>query len=199
VKCHQCSRPAMFLVGPEGQQVPLCLDCNVKLQALQNQRLENNERMMNFLAAQVEMTAGIPGLVPRFPARTRPIAVHTGDLVTNNLTIADSNIGVLNTGSIGSVDSAIGVLYSAGDQQVADSFRAFTEALVQIEEVQAEQKNHLLELLSVLSAEATVPAERRRKSAMRPLLTEIATLCSGVASLAALYALFFPAIEALFH
>jgi hypothetical protein len=186
----------MFLFGEE--QIPLCLDCQLKMQALLNQRLENDERAMNFLAGQIETTVGLTGLVPRFPERTHPTTIHTGDLVTHNLHVENSSIGVLNTGHIDSVDNAVGTLYSSGDAASADAFKSFTEALVLLGEVDADQKNQLLELVSILSAEATVPAGERRKSAMRSLIAEAANICSGVAALAALYAQFFPAIQALF-
>jgi hypothetical protein len=188
----------MFLVDAEDGQIALCLDCKVKLQALQNQNVENMERMLNHLAGQIEMASGVSGLVPRFPPRARPVTLHTGDLMTTNLNIADSSIGVLNTGFIGSVDNAVGTLHSEGDVDAADAFKAFTEALVAIEEIAADQKNQLLELLSVLAAEATVPPPERRRTAMRPLLAELSTICSGVASLAALSTQYIPAIAALF-
>lgn len=69
----------MFFVGPEDGRVALCLDCTMKLQALQREQLDDNERMINYLADQLEMVAGIPGLAPRFPPRQHPIAIHTGD------------------------------------------------------------------------------------------------------------------------
>jgi len=200
LQCYHCTKPAMFLFGgDEGEGgMPLCLDCQMKVQALLTQRLENDERAMNYLGAQIESTVGLPGLVPRFPQRQHPTTIHTGDLVTNNLHIKDSSIGVLNTGTISSVDNAVGTLYSSGDAAAADAFKGFTEALVGLEEADSDQKNQLLELVSMLSAEATLPASERRKAPMRALIAEVANITSGVAALAALYAQFFPAIQALF-
>ncbi len=198
MKCRECSKPTTFAIERNGEQVPLCLDCNLKLQALQRQQLEEYERAMNYAVGQAEVAMGMPGLLPRFPPRERPVALHTGDLVTHNLTVSGSSIGVLNSGYIGSVDSAIGALYSTGEQNVADALKSFTDALLVLEDVRADQKNELLELLSMISAEATVPPKNRRKLAMRSLLAEVCAICSGVASLAALYEQFSPAIAALF-
>lgn len=199
MKCCQCSKPALFLVGPEGQQVPLCLDCNAKFQEMLDRQNENSERMMNYLASEMEMTVGLSGLLPRFPERRPRTVIRSGNITMHNIKIDNSNIGVLNTGNIGTVDTAIGSMRSSGDSAAADSFRLLTEALVRLQDVDSELKNRLLEVLSVLASEATAPPAQRRKSAMRPLLVDLATLTSGVQSLAQLYAQYAPAILALFH
>ena len=66
-------------------------------------------------------------------------------------------------------------------------------------EVDAETKNKVLELVSVLASEATVPKENRRGTAMRTILAEWSSICSEVAALAPLYAQYAPAIIALFQ
>ena len=68
-KCHNCGKPAMFLVGPEGQQVPLCLDCNDKLSRMLDRQSYQLEPLMNFFMDQADLFSGIPGGAPRFPVR----------------------------------------------------------------------------------------------------------------------------------
>jgi hypothetical protein len=108
-RCYNCGKPAMYLVGPEGQEVPLCLDCEYKRSQIHARQIEQNERMINFLTEQMEATVGMPGILPRFPERKVNI-IQGGKTTFNNLTITGSNIGVLNTGNLKIVDSAISVL-----------------------------------------------------------------------------------------
>lgn len=199
MKCYQCSKPGLFLVGVPGSQIPLCLDCNAKFQEMVARQIESQERTLNYLADQVEMTTGLPGLMPRFPPRRPRTVIQSGDVTMHNIRIDRSNIGVLNTGFIGSVDTAIGTMRSSGEGDAAEAFKTLIEELVRLEEVGAEHKNKILEILSVLASEATVPEKQRRKSAMRALLVELSTITSGVAALAELYAQYAPAIVTLFQ
>jgi hypothetical protein len=155
--------------------------------------------MLNYLSAEMESAVGLPGIMPRFPARPPRAIIQSGNVTMHHINIDRSSIGVVNTGYIGQVDSAIGTMRSSGDASGAEGFKQFTEALVSLQSVDSAHKNKLLEILSVLASEATLPPEKRRKSAMRSLLVELATLTSGVADLATLYAHFGPAILALFQ
>jgi hypothetical protein len=188
----------MFLVGAAGE-IPLCLDCHSKFQEAIDRQNDSLERLMNYLTAEMEMAVGLPGLYPRFPERKPRTVIRSGNITMHNIRIDNSNIGVLNSGHIGTVDTAIGAIRSAGDANAAAAFQGFTEALARLQDVDAELKNKLLELLSILATEATIPAPKRRRVAMKPLLLELATLSSGVNSLAQLYAQYAPAIAALFQ
>jgi hypothetical protein len=187
------------MVGHPGSEVPLCLECHSKFQDVVDRRIENSERMMNYLSDLMEARIGIPGLAPRFPPRPPRTVIQAGNFTMHNIRIDRSSIGVLNTGYINSVDTAIGTMRGSGEESAADAFRSLTEELVRIQGVEAEHKDKVLEILSVLASEATVPREQRRKSAMRALLSELATLTSGVAALAQLYSQYAPAIAALFQ
>lgn len=199
MQCDQCPKPALFLYGDGEAAVPLCLECGLKMQSIIDRRLEDCERMVNYSAQQIEMAVGLPGLVPRFPERKRPTVINAGGVSMTSLNIDRSTIGLVNMGQIGTVDSAVGVLSTSGEVDAAKAFKQFTEALVRIQEVDAALKNQLIEMISLLAAEATVPPPQRRNSAMRALVAEIATVCSGVGGLATLYAQFGPPIAALFR
>ena len=197
MKCHNCSNQPMFIrsVGPKDIHLPLCLDCNIKfvqMITLQNDMLE---RQFNYLAESMDRTIGLPGLTPRFPLRQ---AVTMEGVTLNNVKIDRSSIGVLNTGTIGTVDAAVSTLKQSGESDAAETFTKLTEAMARDSELTIEQKNQVVELLSVLSTEATAPKERRRGSAMLPLLERLSTLISGAASLAQLWTQYSPAIQRLF-
>jgi hypothetical protein len=195
MKCHNCSNQAMFLVDLDNARLPLCLDCDLKF--VQSTVLRNDmlERELNFLAQTVDMVTGLPGLTPRFPLRQ---AVTVKGLTLNNIKVDRSTIGVLNTGIIGTVDAAVTVLKQSGEPNAAEIFSKLTESVANDSELTSDQKNQILELLSVLSTEATAPKAKRRGAAMMPLLGRLSTLASGTAAVAQLWAQYSPTIARLF-
>src|ERR1051325_2215311 len=122
VKCYNCGKPAMYAVGPEGHEAPLCLDCNLKhvqMLAIQNDQIE---RTINYLTESMESTVGLPGVLPRFPERQVKV-IQGGNMTLNNISVSNSAIGVLNTGNLEMVDAAISAL------KADPSARAVGEAL----------------------------------------------------------------------
>lgn len=93
--CQQCGRPAIIGIGPNNA-LHLCVDCWGKVQAIHSRQMEDHERLLNFASAEFDMAAGLPGFTPKFPPRPRPVVV-TGNTVLNNIKIANSQIGVVNT------------------------------------------------------------------------------------------------------
>lgn len=161
-RCYNCGKPAMFLAGPQGQQVPLCLDCNNKLTqmlAIQNEQLE---RLMNFFMDQADAATGIPGGLPRFPQR-RINVVQGANVTLNNIHVSGSNIGVLNTGNLQMVDSAITVLgQNPHTRDVSAAISKLANAVAQAEDLSPDSKNEAMEMLSTVATEATAPKEKRR-------------------------------------
>src|SRR5713226_1340717 len=96
--CSQCPRPAVVAIGP--QKIPLCVSCHHTLVQSSAMQSRQNQRMMNFLMAQVGEITGFPQPIP-FPET--PIVNAYGSTVLNNITVSNSTIGVINTGSIQSV------------------------------------------------------------------------------------------------
>jgi hypothetical protein len=79
----------MFAVGPEDQQIPLCLDCQLKLaqiSAIQSDRLE---REINFITAQAESAVGLHGILPRYPERQVRV-IQGGTMTLNNISVSNS-------------------------------------------------------------------------------------------------------------
>ena len=54
MKCCQCGRPAMFLVGDKN--IPLCLDCNLKLVQMTTIQNEMLERGINYCSDYTDPT-----------------------------------------------------------------------------------------------------------------------------------------------
>jgi hypothetical protein len=106
--CYNCGKPAMYLVGPPGNQFPLCLDCYDKQQriaAVQNDQLIQDH---NHAVLDMEVAMGLPlGSLGRYQER-KIIHQQGGPVTYNNFHFANSPIGVVNTGNLKIVDTAIG-------------------------------------------------------------------------------------------
>jgi len=168
--CHQCQKPAMYLIGEE--KIPLCLDCYLKTMqaaAIQNEMLQ---REINYLTDAMHYTVGLPPMGPHYPEKS---VLNIGGTILTNIKIDNSNIGVLNTGTIQAVDFAVTALMKSGDEKLAEAFKNLTEAVVKNAALQEKQKNDLLDILSLLSAEATVSKEKRRQGAIKPLIEKVKT------------------------
>lgn len=177
----------MFAVGPEGKQVPLCLDCYIRLENVQQQKLAALERNMNYLTAEMESMVGLPGIFPRYPERPAPRVIQTGGVTLNNIRVSNSEIGVLNTGSIENVDSTVTVLKSSGNSELAQAVTALSEAVIKSNEISSNEKNQIIELLGAISSEAIAPKQKQRRSVVKALLSELSGMLSGIGSLASLW------------
>ena len=194
--CSQCGRPAFFQIG--GQAVYLCLDCNLKLTHIRYMDIEMLERESNYLAEQMEMTIGVRGVVPRYPPRQIKHVINQGDTILNNIKVENSAIGILNTGSIQTIDSSVTALNQSGQGELATAIRTLTEAVANTKTVEEEQRSKILEMLSVLASESTLPKEKRRKAAMGPLVVSLAEIIQGIDALGNIWAKYHPLIVSAF-
>lgn len=166
MKCYQCNTPAMYQVGDHN--VPLCLDCYFKFSQIQQQQVENSERMMNYLSDEISATVGLPPMGPRFPPRPRPVVVAGAKL--HNISVNNSVVGTINTGSIGTVDQSISALIQTGEPALAEAVKALSEAILQSGDLTRNQKNELVESLSIVAKEAAAPQDARRTTVALSLL-----------------------------
>jgi len=174
MKCYQCDRPPMYEVGEAC--IPLCLECYFKLMQIEQQKYENNERMLNYLHDQASAIVGIPSLFPRFPPRPQPVIVSGAKL--QNINVNNSVVGTINTGSIGTVDQSISALIQTGEPKLAEAIKSLSEAILQSGDLTRNQKNELIESLSVLSKEAATPLEQRQNTVAVSLLEKAIKLTS---------------------
>lgn len=176
----------MFEVGPPKARISLCLDCYIRFQNAIDQQLEDHERNINFLTAQMESVVGFPGILPRYPERQRRV-IHTGALTLNNIHVSNSNVGIINTGTLQNVDASVTVLKSEGNAELANSIAALAQAVIELRDVADGTKNQILEILGAVSQEAVVPKEKRKPAVVRALISELSNLLGGIAALAALW------------
>lgn len=177
MKCCQCDTPAMYQIGENN--VPLCLDCYFKLTQIRQQEFENSERMINYLNDELSSIVGFPPDGHRFPPRPRPVVIAGTKL--NNISVNNSVVGTINTGSIGTVDQSITALVQNGEQGLAEAVKGLSEAILQSGDLTRNQKNELVEILSVVAKESAAPKDARRNTVAISLL-EKATKMTELAS-----------------
>jgi len=174
MKCYQCEKPAMYQIGDEN--IPLCLDCYYKLAQINQQEVENSERMMNYLTDQMDATIGIGPTGPKFPTRPQPVNIN--GVKMNNISVNNSVVGTINTGSIGSVDQSITALLQLGESDTANAIKSLTEAFLKSNDLTKNQQNELIETLSVLAKEAATPQQARENSVAHTLLDKAMKITS---------------------
>lgn len=181
----------MFQVGD--QKVPLCLECNLKL--VQMAQIQNDmlERQINYLSDHVDDVVGLPRSGARFPERKM---VNVGGVTLHNINVSNSTVGVINSGNVGTIDAALTVIKQSGDMQLAAALKGLSEAVIASNAIQADVKNQMLEILSVLSTEATAPKERRHTTVISALISKFRELVGLAKDLSALWAQWGPVITA---
>ena len=197
-RCQQCDRPAAFRITDDDGELYLCIDCKLKFEHAETLEFQRTAQQFNLAAAAFEMMSGLPGLVPRIPippVQTFPV----GNMNVNNINVDNSVIGVLNTGSIETVDNAITVLKQSGAEEMAAAISKLTQSVIDSADATNESKNQIVEILSVIADEAVKPKQERRPAVIRPLLTELATLFSGLAGLSHLWQQYGPMIQSFFN
>ena len=176
----------MYQVGPH--DIPLCLDCNLKFSQITQQQIENHERMANHAADEIAAAVGLAPMGPRFPPRPRPVVVQ--GLKLNNINVSNSVVGTINTGSIGTVDQSITALQQSGDPSVAEALKVISEAVLRSGDLTLNQRNDLIESLSVIAREAASSKDTRQNTVALTLIeraSKITSLANDVADVCGKY------------
>ena len=170
--CYQCTRPAMYLVTEDN--IPLCLDCYAKFSQIIQVELEQHERWMNYLHDQADAIVGLPQTGFRFPPRPKPVIID--GVKMNNITVSNSVVGTINTGSVGIIDQSISAVIQNGDNSLADAIKNLSEAIIQSKDITQNQKSELIEILSVVSTEAASPPEQRKNVVAQTLIEKASSI-----------------------
>lgn len=181
-KCSQCSKPAFVILG---DGVPLCLDCYERFEAINQRQINTLSEEYNILADMMEMATGVYGVVPRYKI-SKPI-IQKNNTVYNNINIDRSIIGVINSGDVKRIDVAIDNIKYNGDEELANSLKSFTEAVIKDNDINDEIKNSILENIAFLSAQANLHKENRQKGIIKIVLNGLKDLIVSSAALVTLW------------
>jgi len=192
LKCCQCGRPAYFTTGPDNR--PLCIDCYLKL--VQAITLANNQlaQEANYLVDTANAIMGTPGLGPRYEI-PQPI-VYQGQCVTHNINVNQGSVGMINTGNVGMIDAAIDFLAGTQQQELVAALKTFTQTVLNEPSLDSKTKNEVIEYLSCLASQLTIPKENRWKSVCKSALEAIRKIISTASNLVVLWEKVAPIIRA---
>jgi hypothetical protein len=184
----------MYQVG--GQKVPLCLNCYAVMQQTNERAIQLLREEMNHTMDHVNSMFGIAG-GPRYPTK-RPVIVSGGTVNNNHIAINNSQIGILNTGSIHNLNQVIDSLHSASQKELADALKKFTETVISESELKQEQRGEVLESLDIITKELYQKPENRKKSVAKTLLAGISKTVELAANSAALWQVLHPLLQKFF-
>lgn len=154
---------------------------------------------MNILADQVELVTGLPGIAPRFPQPERKI-IQTRDVVFNNIHVSNSSIGILNTGNLEIVDSAITALkQDPKTQEFGIAIERLANAIAEANDLTQEKKNEAMEILGVIASKATAPKEKRRSGVVRSILATLPNIIQTSAAIIQIWQEIEPIIKSFFQ
>lgn len=162
----------------------------------------NNERIRLLMAMASDAENSIDamfGLAPRRPMQIpRPI-IHTSNTTVNDnhIRISDSTIGVLNTGTVGTLNASVTILEQTNPELAAEVTR-LVEAVSSSTELAQEARKEVIEQVSYVLSQLSVPAEQRNTSVLKGILTAVATTLATSADLYTLWQALHPTLTAQF-
>ena len=201
MKCSQCEKPALVLVGPADSASPLCNDCNAKFQATMELKNQQLMREMNHLTDTIEATTGVYGLLPKFDINPPQqfTSVQPGGITLNNIHIKDSTVGVVNTGSVNEINQVVNTLYNSGTEDLANHLSALTQSVLDNTEINQQTQADVVEILKEIARKSTLPQEERPKAVIKPLLLQLSTLIGGISGISEIWEQAKPVLEAFFN
>jgi len=190
VQCSQCTRQAIYTFGPSN--APLCLHCYALIVQINQQQVNQLDRMANQALQDMEDVVGAPrGTISRLPD---PVIV-AGPTQNHNISIQNASVGLLNTGIIGRVDADITAINKA-DPALANAIAEMCSNVVREGRLSDAEKASLLEMLSVISEEVKSPKKDRRRFAITPILDQITKVVGTIDTLHAAWQKYLPIIQA---
>ena len=200
IKCYQCDKPAIIEYD---NKVPLCVDCYQKIAqaAFMEQQAQHNK--LSWIASNLnfidqEFSAGTGGLIP--PNRMAiPQPPSAGSSYTfSHIQVSDSNVGVINPGTLFTLNTSIEVMQNRGDSELAKAVKELTQGVLDDKQINDDLKKEIAEQLEFLVAEAIADKEKRRVGVIRGIMAQISKAISTSAVLLSIWEKVEPLFRATF-
>ena len=189
--CDQCGKPFVYEVA--GHR--LCIDCTLKMQEIADRESARLAARYNLLLGQMEVVTGLTGVFPRAEA---PIPRPQVGITLHNIKIDNSVVGAINTGTAQTIDVAMSQIKQHGSQALATELQKLTQAVIDSQDLNAAQKNEVLEHLAFLTTQAALPKDKRQAAVGKVVLPTLERLLNISASLITVWQVTKPLIEAIF-
>ncbi|MBC8051181.1 MAG: hypothetical protein H7X92_13705 [Chitinophagales bacterium] len=117
--------------------------------------------MMNQALHDFDMVTGIPSSDGRLPVQALAQAMRKSHTL-NNIHISQSQIGVLNTGSIQRIDAAITLSKGSDVEEIGAQIVGLTQAVIQSKELDTAQQNEIIDLTETWQRRSLENASQQR-------------------------------------
>lgn len=195
-RCSQCTRPAVASMS--GQN--LCVEHAAMMSSLVQNQQSQAAAMMNYLSEQIEYTMGVRSSPPRIAIPQQPpTLVHRGNVTNNQFRIDRSVIGALNTAEVAKIEVSMNNIQNQDSGDFTTAIKELTEAFAANTELQQDNKEELLEILSYLSNQATLPEQQQQKTLIKRMLSRVPRIIATAADLTTIWASHHQAITSFFH
>jgi hypothetical protein len=184
VKCSQCNKPAIVKYA---DKIPLCADCYHKVAQANFMEQQAMHNKLSWLASNLnlieqDLYLGCGGLLP-LKQMTIPQPPSVPSYSFNQIKVSESNIGVINTGTLFNLDTSIQVMQNRGDKELANAVRELTQAVLDDKQITNDLKKEIAEQLEFLVAEAVADREKRRIGVIKGVMSHIGKAISISAAL----------------
>jgi hypothetical protein len=154
MRCSQCSNNAFYRVSNSaGGDTPLCLQCLSIWEGIQFREWLKASAMMNHASASMDEFTGLGPPSPRIPVEAIARAASMSRTY-NNISISNSNVGVVNTGNLARIDAAITMSKGTETEEFGARLKDLTQAILANAEIAKEQKQQLIEVAQAISDQA---------------------------------------------
>lgn len=192
MKCSQCNSEAMY----EIQGHLLCLEHYTMLSNnLRAQQIESMA-MMNYLSDSIDRVFGLPPSGPRIEIPHQ--AVLNSPMTFNHIQIDRSVVGAINTAQVARIDVAMQNIRNQGNEDVSKAIKSLTEAIINDKQANKTEKNQILEQLTFLAEQATLPKSQQQKSVIKMVIKAIPSTLNTISSFSNLWSKWGATIEEFF-
>ena len=102
---------------------------------------------------------------------------------SQQIKVSESNIGVINSGTIVNLEMGIEVIQNRGDKDLANAVKELTQAVLDSREINDELRREMAEQLEFLVTEALAGKDKQRKGLARRVMSDISQSIATVAGL----------------
>ena len=200
VKCSQCDKPA---ITKYADKIPLCADCYHKVAQANFMEQQTMHNRLSWLASNLNLTeqqlyVGHGGLLP-LKQMIIPQPPSAGSSYTfSQIQVSDSNVGVINPGTLFALNTSIEVMQNRGDSELAKAVKELTQAVLDDKQITDDLKKEIAEQLEFLVAEAVADKEKRRVGVIKGVMAQISKAISTSAALLTIWGKVEPLFRACF-
>ena len=178
----------------------LCVEHAAMMSGLVQNQQAQAAAMMNYLSEQIEYTMGVRSAPPRIAIPQQPpTLVHRGNVTNNQFSIDRSVIGAVNTAEVAKIEVSMNNIQNQDSGDFTAAIKELTEAFAANTELQQDNKEELLEILSYLSNQATLPEHQQQKTLIKRMLSRVPRIIATAADLTTIWASHHQAITSFFH